>query len=59
MPITETNPNVPAMREAIEQALSPEEQDRFKRHLRPLVEAGTGTTRSAAVYLIAGKKCRE
>ncbi len=49
------NPNVPTMGETIEQALSPEEQDRFKRYLRPLVEAGAGTTRTAMVYLIASK----
>ncbi|HEX4073042.1 MAG TPA: methyltransferase domain-containing protein [Planctomycetaceae bacterium] len=49
------NPHVPTMGESIEQALSLEEQDRFTRHLRPLVEAGAGTTRSAAIYLIAAK----
>ncbi len=52
---TAGNPNVPTMGEAIEQALCPEEQDQFERHLKPLVEAGAGTTRSALTYLIAEK----
>jgi ubiquinone/menaquinone biosynthesis C-methylase UbiE len=52
---TAPNANVPTMGEAIEQALSPAEQDRLERHLKPLVESGDGTTRSALAYLIAEK----
>ncbi|HUE13757.1 MAG TPA: class I SAM-dependent methyltransferase [Planctomycetaceae bacterium] len=52
---TAGNPNVPTMGEAIEQALSLEEQEQLERHLKPLVEAGAGTTRSALAYLIAVK----
>jgi hypothetical protein len=35
--------------------LSPEETDAFTRHLRPLVESGTGRKRMALAYLTAVK----
>lgn len=49
------NPKIPTFEEAMEQALSPAERDVFVAHLRPLVEAGGGTIRSAVVYLWAVK----
>ena len=52
---TAPNPNAPTQREAIEQALTFDEQNRLEHHLRPLVESGAGTTRSALVYLMAEK----
>jgi ubiquinone/menaquinone biosynthesis C-methylase UbiE len=52
---TAPNPHAPSQGEAIEQALTFDEQNRLEHHLRPLVESGAGTTRSALVYLIAEK----
>ena len=52
---TAGNPLIPTTREAIEEALTPEEAARFERHLRPLVESGQGTRRSASAYLWAVK----
>jgi ubiquinone/menaquinone biosynthesis C-methylase UbiE len=52
---TASNPNVPTLRDAIEQALTRDEQHRLERHLRPLVESGLGTTRSAVAFLVAEK----
>jgi len=49
------NPKVPTLEEAMEQALSPAEREVFVAHLRPLVEAGEGTIRSAVAYLWAVK----
>jgi arsenite methyltransferase len=49
------NPLAPTLREAIEQALTPEEGERFVAHLRPLVEAGDARRRHAVAYLVAGK----
>ncbi len=49
------NPHVPTLGEAIEQALSPEEQVRFQQYLQPLVEGGAGTTRFGTAYLVAEK----
>jgi len=49
------NPRVPTLEEAMEQALSPAEREAFVAHLRPLVEAGGGTIRSAVAYLWAVK----
>jgi arsenite methyltransferase len=49
------NPKVPTLEEAMEQALSPAEREVFVAHLRPLVEAGGGTIRSAVAYLWAVK----
>jgi arsenite methyltransferase len=49
------NPNVPTVREAMEQALSPEEQERLTAGLRPLVERGEGEWRMAFAHLAATK----
>jgi ubiquinone/menaquinone biosynthesis C-methylase UbiE len=50
------NPLAPTLEEAVHKALSPGEADRFARHLRPVVEAGHGTRRSAVAYLWAVKQ---
>ncbi len=49
------NPFVPTPREAIEQALSPQEAERFRAYLRPLAAAGAGKYRFAVAYLTAVK----
>ena len=49
------NPLIPTVTEAIQQALSPPERERFIRHLRPLVEEGQGVSRMATAYLYATK----
>jgi arsenite methyltransferase len=47
------NPLIPPIGEAVEQVLTPAEATEFYRHLRPLVESGTGTDRQALAYLTA------
>lgn len=49
------NPLCPTIGEAVTRALGSDEQHRFELHMRPLVENGEGTTRSATVYLAARK----
>jgi hypothetical protein len=49
------NPLQPTFSEALQQALSTQEADEFTRHLRPLVESGTGRQRTALAYLTAVK----
>lgn len=49
------NPLAPTLAEAIDQALTPEEAERFVGHLRPLFEGKQGTSRSAVAYLRAVK----
>lgn len=50
------NPNAPTLGEAIEEALTPKEADRFVDHLRPLVEAeDQPVRRTATAYLQAVK----
>jgi arsenite methyltransferase len=49
------NPKIPTIGEAIDQALTPEERERFIEHLRPLVEEGKGVWRMAQAYLRAVK----
>jgi hypothetical protein len=49
------NPKIPTIGEAIDQALTPEERERFVEHLRPLVEEGKGIWRMAQAYLRAQK----
>lgn len=51
------NPNVPTLREAMEQTLSLEEQAEFSAILRPLVERGEGEWRMAFAYLVGTKPC--
>lgn len=48
---TAWNPNVPTLREAMEQALSPGERERLAEQLRPLVERGEGEARWACAHL--------
>lgn len=45
------NPNVPTLREAMDEALSPEERERLTAQLRPLVERGEGEARWAFAHL--------
>lgn len=52
---TAANPRIPSLEEAITQVLTAEEATKFTEHMRPLVEAGTGTYRSAAAFLAATK----
>jgi arsenite methyltransferase len=49
------NPNIPTMREAMEQALSPEEREWLTVQLRSLVEQGAGVWRMASAFLAATK----
>ena len=49
------NPKVPTLEEAMTQVLMPKGKDVFESHLRPLVESGQGTRRSAASFLWATK----
>jgi SAM-dependent methyltransferase len=49
------NPNVPTLREAMEQALTPEKRERLTAQLRPLVEGGHGVWRMALAHL-SGKR---
>jgi SAM-dependent methyltransferase len=49
------NPNEPTLREAMEQVLTPDERDRLKAHLLPLVEQGAGVWRMASAFLVATK----
>jgi arsenite methyltransferase len=49
------NPKIPTIAEAMDQALTPEERERFADHLRPLVEEGRGVWRMAHAFLTAVK----
>lgn len=49
------NPRIPTIGEAIDEALTPEERERFTEHLRPLVEEGRGVWRMAQAYVRAVK----
>jgi hypothetical protein len=49
------NPLVPTFAEALQQVLTAQEADDLARHLRPLVESGTGLERTALAYLTAIK----
>lgn len=49
------NPKVPPTAEVMQQVLTPAEIDEFSAHLRPLVEQGLGTQRSAVAFLWAIK----
>ena len=52
---TPWNPRVPSFAEAMQQALTTEETEKFVNCLRPLVEAGQGVNRLAVAYLWAVK----
>jgi arsenite methyltransferase len=45
------NPRIPTIGDAVEQALTEDERERFTAHLRPLVEEGRGTWRMAMAFL--------
>lgn len=49
------NPKIPTLEEAIQQALMPDEAEKFVAYLRPLVEGKQGISRSAIAYLWAVK----
>jgi SAM-dependent methyltransferase len=49
------NPRIPTIAEAMDQALTPEERERFAAHLRDVVEEGKGVWRMAHAYLRAVK----
>jgi arsenite methyltransferase len=49
------NPNAPTTRELLDEALTSEERERFVSSMRPLVDAGLGTIRSAFAYVVARK----
>lgn len=49
------NPRVPALEDAMRQALTDEEIEKLTQHLRPLVEAGQGVMKRAASYTWAKK----
>jgi hypothetical protein len=49
------NPKIPTIAEAIDQALTPDERERFAAHLRTVVEEGKGVWRMAQAYLRAVK----
>ncbi|MEQ8674962.1 MAG: class I SAM-dependent methyltransferase [Aggregatilineales bacterium] len=48
---TAPNPLVPTLREAVQQALTADEQPRFLNYMRKQVEAGNGQSRRAVAYL--------
>jgi SAM-dependent methyltransferase len=50
------NPLAPTLEEALQEALTSIEAERFISHLRPLVEQGRGTDRGALAYLWAIKR---
>lgn len=52
---TAGNPNIPTLREAMDEALTASEREQLTRHLRPLVEQGRGTWRMAHAFLSANK----
>lgn len=52
---TAGNPKIPTIEEAIQQALTLDEAEKFIAHLRPLVETKQGISRSAVAYLRAIK----
>jgi SAM-dependent methyltransferase len=49
------NPLAPTLQEAMDERLTPGEQERFVAHLRPLVEGGEGSYRMASAYVRALK----
>jgi arsenite methyltransferase len=49
------NPKIPTIAEVMQQVLNPGERARYEAHVRPLVEAGRGSRRTASAYLWALK----
>lgn len=52
---TAWNPKIPTLAEAIREALTPSEAEKFVQHIRPQVESGQGKRRMAVAYLWAVK----
>ena len=52
---TAGNPNIPTLAEAMDQALTDGERDRFTTYLQPLVEHGRGERRTALAHLYGTK----
>ena len=50
------NPKIPTLEEAMNEALKPEEIERFTAHLRPLVERNEGKGMSAHAFLRAARR---
>jgi SAM-dependent methyltransferase len=50
------NPNLPTVREAMQETLTVPEQERLAAHLRPLVEGGLGVWRMASAFLSATRR---
>ena len=48
---TAWNPNVPTLRESMDEVLTPDERDRLTQELRPRIEAGEGEWRMALAHL--------
>jgi ubiquinone/menaquinone biosynthesis C-methylase UbiE len=53
---TSGNPNIPTFAEAMQQVLTPQEQERVSEYLRPRVEDGRGQWRMATLNLAATKR---
>ena len=53
---TAWNPKIPTLREVMEDVLTEEERERYKAHMRPVVEAGRGSRRMASAYMLAVKE---
>ena len=49
------NPRIPTLREVIDDVLTPEERKSYEAHMRPQVELGLGSRRTAVAYLVASK----
>jgi hypothetical protein len=49
------NPNAQTTRELLDEALTPQERERFISCMKRLVDSGEGTVKSAFAYLVAKK----
>jgi arsenite methyltransferase len=49
---TPMNPQIPSLRQAMDEALTEAEREQLEAQLRPLVEGGRGVARSAHVFLV-------
>jgi ubiquinone/menaquinone biosynthesis C-methylase UbiE len=49
------NPRIPSPREMIERVLTPEERERYEAYMKPRIEGGIGSRRTASAYLLAVK----
>ncbi len=52
---TAWNPNIPTLAEVMADVLTPAEAERYERALRPLVEEGRGSRKTASAYVRAVK----